>query len=522
VVQAEFGIVCFLDEETRELVFLASHGVPDELARKMARMKLGGGWEAQVIHSGIPEVIGDAARDPRVMEGLKMLGVRSLILLPLKSKGRVRGLAHIGSRKRKKFSRLDVDLLRAMGSQIALAIENNWLFAETRKQSERLRVLNELGIDLAAELSLVALLQKVVNFSRDLVGARYGALGVLEGDGRIGRFLTSGLSAEEVARIGSPPKGLGLLGVLLKEGRPLRLSDISAHPLSAGFPFHHPVMKNFLGVPIVSKGRVIGSLYLTDKERDGDFTQGDQEAVEMLAAQAAAAIENARLYEQLQDLTALRERQRIAMDLHDGVIQSIYAIGLHLEGCADLIEDNPAEMKRRLAKSTDDLNEVIKEIRNYIFDLRPDRSVATTLRQTLDDVVKELRVNALIEAELIAEELEQEPPREALLQLSQIAREAVTNIIKHAKASAVTIRLCTSNNHIVLSIRDNGLGFTPGETGAARGQGLRNMAQRAESVGGRLVVRSTPGGGTELTTTIPLVRTKEEANDGRDKAPDRG
>ncbi|MFQ5873986.1 MAG: GAF domain-containing protein, partial [Dehalococcoidia bacterium] len=185
------------------------------------------------------------------------------------------------------------------------------------QQSERLRVLNDLGIALAAELTLDALLQKVVDFSRDLVEARYGSLNVLESDKRAGHFFTSGLDPEVVARIGSPPKGLGLLGFILKEGRPLRLANIAQHPASVGFPPHHPPMKSFLGVPIVSKGTVIGILYLTDKEGGQDFTQTDQDAVAMLAAQAAVAIENARLYEQLQDFTTLQERERIAMDLHD-------------------------------------------------------------------------------------------------------------------------------------------------------------------------------------------------------------
>jgi signal transduction histidine kinase len=520
VVEVEIGVICFLEEEKRELIALASQGVPKELAKKMARMKLGEGLEAQVIRSGIPEVIEDAAADPRVMEGLKMLGVRSMILVPLRSKGRVQGLAHIGSQQRRRFSHLDVELLQAVGSQIAMAMENSWLFTETRRQSERLRVLNELGIDLSAELSSDALLQKVVDFSRDLVEARYGALSVLVMEGRIGRFLTSGLGPEEVARIGPPPKGVGLLGLLLKEGRPLRLSDMATHTSSVGFPPQHPSMKSFLGVPIVSKGKVIGSLYLTDKEGGEDFTQADQDAVTMLAAQAAVAIENARLYDQLQNLTTLQERQRIAMDLHDGVIQSIYAVGLNLEGCSDMMDGSPPEVKERLSTAMDDLNDVIKDIRNYIFDLRPHRSGAKTLRQVLEDAVKELRVNALIEADLITEELEEKPSRDQLLQLSQIAREAITNIIKHAKASSATIRLICKDDHLLLSLSDNGVGFALEEVRTSPGQGLRNMVHRARGMGGRLFVKTAPGRGTEISVSIPLVRSNEETRDGRDKAPD--
>ncbi len=389
------------------------------------------------------------------------------------------------------------------------------------QQSERLRVLNDLGIALAAERTLDALLQKVVDFSRDLVAARYGSLSVLESDEWAGRFFTAGLDPEVVARIGSPPNGRGLFGLILKEGRPLRLADIAQHPASVGFPPHHPPMKRFLGVPIVSKGKVIGVLYLTDKEGRQDFTQADQDAVAMLAAQAAVAIENAMLYDQLHGLTTLRERERIAMDLHDGVIQSIYAIGLNLEAGFDLMQGSLPEVQQRLAKAIDDLNDVIKEIRNYIFDLRGDRFGARTLRQVLEDAVKELRVNALIEADLIVEALTEEPPQEQLQQLSQIVREAVANIIKHAKANSATIRLASQDDHLILSVRDNGVGFVPGEVGAATAQGLRNIEQRAGDMGGRLCVESAPGKGTEVTVTIPLVCSKEGTWDGTDKGLDR-
>lgn len=503
VIQVEFGMLCFLDEERGELVALASRGIPDELATKMAKMKLQDGLEADVIWSGIAEPIEDAQTDPRVMAQLKQLGVRSMVLVPLRSKGRVRGLAHIGSWQHRRFSAVEIQLLEATGTQIAMAMENSWLFAESRKQSERVRVLNEIGIDLAAELSLDALLEKIVGFSRTLVDARYGALAVLTRDGRVGRFITSGLAPELVARLGRPPKGRGLLGRLLREGKPLRISEIAADPSSVGFSPDHPKMISFLGVPIVSKGLVIGSLYLTDKERGDEFTQVDQDAVATLAAQAAVAIQNARMYEQLQHLAALEERERIAMDLHDGAIQSIYAIGLNLESCSDLGAEDPSELRRRLAKAVDGLNGVIGDIRSYIFDLRTSLE-ESTLRRVLEQAVDELKVNGVLEANLVAEELTDEPSAEQLLQLSQIAREAVTNAIKHARADSATIRVSVRNGWLNLSVADDGVGFSVGDLGASSGQGIPNMARRAKDMGGELFVRSEKGAGAEVEVTIPL------------------
>lgn len=520
VVQVELGVICFLDERNSELHALAGLGVPEAFTQHLKRRKFGHGLEAQVVRGGVPEVIEDVAADGRVTDELRMLNARSMILLPLKSKGSVVGLALIGSRQRRTFSPLDVQLLQTTGGQIAIALENTWLFNETRSQSARLRILNELGIDLAGELSLDALLQKVVNFSRDLAGARYSALHVLEGNGRSGRFLTSGLSAAEVARIGAPPAGRGLLGVI-RAGEALRLPDIAAHPASVGFPAHHPSMKSLLGVPIVSRGTIIGSLYLADKEGGEEFSQADQDMVAMLAAQAAVAIENAWLYEQLQDLTRLQERERIAMDLHDGIIQSIYAVGLHLEGCVDATEAGPAEMRQRLAKAIDGLNRVIREIRNYLLDLRPNRFGTKTLRQVMEDAARELRVTALIDAELVADELAEEPRPDQVVQLSYIVREAVANIIKHAHATSAWIRLASQAEQLVLSVTDNGVGFSPDGRAAGAGNGLQNMERRAMEMGGRLSVKGAWPKGTEVTITLPVARSEEERRHGQGEGLDR-
>ena len=503
VIQVEFGVLSFVDEERDELIAIASRGIPDELATSMARMKLPDGLETDVIRSRMSEQIDDVLTDPSVVESLKRLGVQSIVPVPLRTKGRVRGLAHIGSRRQRQFSAIEIQLLESMGTQIAMAIENRWLFAESRKQSERVRALNEIGIDLTAELSLESLLEKIVEISRSLVGARYGALAVLDRDGRVGRFLTSGLTSETEALIGALPEGHGLLGLLLKKGEPLRLSDISGHPAGVGFPAGHPQMTTFLGIPIASKGEVIGSLYLTDKDGGEDFNQADQEAVATLAAQAAVAIENARLYEQLQDLAAFQERERIAMDLHDGVIQSIYAIGLNLESCTDMGGEDRPELRRRLEKTIDGLNEVIEDIRRYIFDLRSTPR-PTSLRRALEHAVDELRLNGSIEAHLIAEEFDDITSQERVQHLSQIAREAAANIIKHAKANTATIQVAASRDRLCLSVRDDGVGFDWADLMEGSGQGIGNMRHRAQGMGGELFVRSAPGSGTVVEVSIPL------------------
>jgi signal transduction histidine kinase len=176
----------------------------------------------------------------------------------------------------------------------------------------RLRALVEAGIALSSELSLDALLQKLVETAAELTGARYAALGVIDQSGRqLERFVTTGIDPEIHATIGDLPRGRGILGVLIRDAQPLRLADLSADPRSVGFPEHHPSMKTFLGVPILLRGVAYGNLYLTEKEGGAEFTQDDQDLVGLLAAQAAVTIENARLYESatrwLRQLESLNE-----------------------------------------------------------------------------------------------------------------------------------------------------------------------------------------------------------------------
>src|SRR5687767_14923163 len=164
--------------------------------------------------------------------------------------------------------------------------------------SSRLPKLIETGIALASELSLDALLQRLVETAAELTGARYAALGVIDRSGQqLERFLTCGMDAETHAAIGDLPRGRGILGVLIRDAQPLRLARIGDDPRSVGFPPNHPPMNGFLGVPIMLRGVAYGNLYLTEKEGGGEFTADDEEATRLLAAQAAVAIENARLYE---------------------------------------------------------------------------------------------------------------------------------------------------------------------------------------------------------------------------------
>lgn len=374
-----------------------------------------------------------------------------------------------------------------------------------RYSIEDIRAIAGAGVTLASELSLETVLQSVADVARQQMGARYAALSVLGLGGAIDQFISSGISQEERDAIGHIPEGRGLLGVLLHEGNTLRLDDMNKDPRSVGFPPNHPVMTSLLGAPVVWRGQIIGNLYLTDKQGAPGFDQRDEELLRLLATWAAVAINNARLHQKLESLARLEERDRIGMDLHDGVIQSIYAVALHLEDCADRVPDDTDNVRTDIEKAIDNLNKVIKDIRSYIFDLRPQLSRVDDLPQALGQLVEQFRVNNLTATTLDIERPFVGAGGEAeAMALFHIAQEALNNAGKHSRATAVAIRLHTTSEGLMLEVEDNGIGFEQAPDGMSGAHhGLRNMRDRARSVGGVLSYTSAPGEGTTVRVVVP-------------------
>jgi len=375
---------------------------------------------------------------------------------------------------------------------------------ETPDATIPMAAIHQAALTITAELSLPRVLETIVKTARQLIGVRYAALGVPGPQGTLEQFITEGVTEEEIKRIGRLPVGKGLLGVIQTEPHTIRLDDISQSPLSAGFCPHHPHMTTFLGVPIVARGEILGSLYLCDKEDGTPFTDADQTLTETLAAYAAVAIENARLYQQVRRLAVLEERERIGMDLHDGIIQSIYAVGLTLEHSSLLLEEDPEAAKIRLRYAIDALNQTIRDIRNYIMDLRPQRTKVSDLNQSLHRLVREFHANTLTEITLdIDSGIEHALDESTSAALFHIAQEALANAAKHAEATQLRVSVHRDNNHISLVVRDDGVGFDQNEVERLLGHGLSNMSLRARTAGGRLLVESAPSAGTTVTAIFP-------------------
>ncbi len=390
------------------------------------------------------------------------------------------------------------------------------LYHTRMKQAEQLQAIAIAMQAVTSGLDLEAVLQQIVESSRGLVQARYAALGVLnEAGDAIEQFITAGIDDAVRSQIGPYPQGRGLLGHIIQSRQPLRIADMAHHPRAAGFPPHHPPMTSLLGVPIVSKGRVFGNLYLTDKvgELAADaeltaahpFTADDQALVELFAQQAAIAIENALLHRRSRQLAVAQERERFAMDLHDGIIQSIYGVGLTLDESRYQLDLDPDQSRAGIDQAIHGLNDVIADIRNYILNLRTQRFREQDLATGLESLSREVRAHSFLNVQLDLETdaLEQVNDIQTR-ELLHIAQEALANTRKHAGASAVTVRFSQTKDSFELCIEDNGRGFeNGGSAGDRSGDGLRNMSARAQALGGRVRLVSSPAQGTSVIADVP-------------------
>src|SRR4051794_36955617 len=373
------------------------------------------------------------------------------------------------------------------------------------RSSIALAAMGEAVRAIAGERSMEPVLQGIVNASRELAGARYAALGIPDGDGAFAQFITSGMSRAEVAAMGPLPRTHGLLGAMLNADRPYRTHDIRKDPRFRGWwPSAHPQMASFLGVPIRSPDGVLGALYLTEKESAAEFGEDDERLIEMLAAHASIAIENARLYERGRELSFVEERTRLARDLHDSVVQKLFGVALVAQSAATLLERDPSGARDQVEKVQELAQDAIGELRSLIFQLRPAAVESEGLAAALEKHVQVLR---RVHEQRIDLRTEGEPRirPEVDPEVFRIAQEALHNGLKHAAAEQLDIRLQERAAELLLTVRDNGVGFEP-EAAAHRSRrlGLTSMEERARSLGGSLAIDSEPGAGTTISLEVPL------------------
>jgi signal transduction histidine kinase len=392
---------------------------------------------------------------------------------------------------------------------------------EAERIRQRFERLLSAGVAIFSQHTLDRVLQEVVDTARDVVGAKYAALGVLSEDRKsLVAFVTSGMDAATRARIGDLPRGRGLLGAVITAAEPIRSADINQHPQRFGFPAHHPPMHSFLGVPVAVRQAVFGNLYLTEKIGATEFSEEDEAIAVLLAAQAAVAVENARLHEDILSMQRQRELS-MAMMNHElrNALTGVYGWAERLvrgRGGPDAREQAGREVYEAAERTISLLNNFLDLTRLDAGKVRPmfrDLDVAAVLQRCLTS----LEPTAAAKGVRLVREGPAAPLRSDFMRLEQILANLVGNAIRHGPAnSAVTVTVETGNG-VSVRVSDRGSGipaalrarvFEPFErfdpdSGAGTGLGLAVSRRLAELLGGRLEVEDTPGGGATFVLRLP-------------------
>lgn len=367
----------------------------------------------------------------------------------------------------------------------------------TTTQVQRLSNLISAAAGVVGEVDLDRVLRRLVTEARAVTGARYAALAVLGPHGVLSDFIHEGIDAETARRIGSFPLGRGVLGTVVREKKTIVVDEISTHADSYGFPDGHPPMESFLGVPLRAGDSVFGNLYLTDKP--GGFDESDVSLIEALAVIGGSAVSTARLRERLEAIAVGEDRDRIARDLHDTIIQDIFAIGLSIQGLSDRVTEK--SISTVLDQAVDQLHQTVETLRKYIYQLTSVDKTRARLSSQMDELTDRMGsayptlITLTIEGDI--DTIEVRIGEEIL----KLVTEALSNALRHSQAEEVVIRASRDSDGFTLSVKDDGLGFEPDEVQS--GMGLINMRERVLRLGGQIEIESVVGDGTTIAIRLP-------------------
>ncbi|MFI9573663.1 GAF domain-containing protein [Microbispora rosea] len=372
-----------------------------------------------------------------------------------------------------------------------------------RDRDAVLHAVSSAVLAVTRHLSVREVLQVIVRSAARLLDAKYAALGVPDDDGAFAEFVAEGIPDEQWAAIGPTPRQHGMLGAMLREGTPVRLPDIRRDPRFEWWPKAHPILKDFLGVPITDGATVLGIIFLSNKRTSGGFGEADEELLTLFAAHAAIAITNARLYERGRELTVVEERTRMARELHDAVSQKLFSLRLTARAAAALARTDPARAAEAIDRVERMAGEALTELRAVIVELRP---AELDRHGLVESVRKQAALLDRLHPVTVAFSAEGEPPDDGDLApeievaVLRVAQEALHNAVRHARAARIDVRLAHREAALVLEVTDDGVGF---DEAGVHGLGLPSMGDRAQAVGGTLTVSSAPGRGTTVRLEVP-------------------
>jgi nitrate/nitrite-specific signal transduction histidine kinase len=500
VMEIETGGIYLLDD-SGTLRIAAQRGFAPESIVEIDALKSGEGFSGWVVESGQALVVPNVATDPRLTRvTAQTKDLHSMIVTPLSAKGKVLGTLFVVSHTHCDFSDQSVELLTSIGHQIGVAIENARLFSAQQRRAEQFRVISEVGQRITSILDIEELLVEIVRLIQRTFGYDHVGIALVEGD--YAEYKVGAGRLWEDPDFDFEPKRLkvgsqGITGWVAGTGEPVLVSDVSQQSQYVWMEGSHT--QSELTVPIKVKDRVIGVLDV-QSDRSNAFDGTDLRVLESLAQWAALAMENAHLVEQTQELAAVRERSRLARELHDAVTQTLFSASLIAEALPACWRNDPAEGEQLLGELRQMTRGALAEMRTLLMELRP----AALAETSLHDLLRQL-AEAFIgrEGGAVVIDLDESCPlpTDVHIGLYRIAQEALNNVVKHARASQVTLTLeCGGTDDqraAELIVRDNGRGFSAQQV-APDCLGLSIMQERADGIGASLEITSQQGQGTEI------------------------
>jgi two-component system, NarL family, sensor histidine kinase DevS len=497
---ARYGALGVLGRDGVITEFITT-GVSDAERVAIGHIPVGRGILGVLINDARPLRLAEIASDPRsVGFPPNHPPMHSFLGAPVTARGQVFGNIYLTEKQgAAEFDADDQRALVVLAAQAGVAIENARLYEQASDRARRLEALRAVAAAILRGDHVEVVLGLVAGYARELAGADLATVAVPTEDGEFAIDAADGERAERLRGVHFPVEG-SVAGEVLRTGKVVVLADATADE-RAGEPL---VGLGGVGpalfVPLSAEGRAFGTLAVANAAGGPAFREADVQLLETFGEQAAVALEHARLRRELDRLLVLQDRERIAKELHDGAIQALFAVGMGLQGTAMLARD--PELAGRIEGAVDELDRVIRDLRNYIFGLRPgilaDRQLDQALRRLAEEFQQRTGVVAVAEID---------PDAAALLASSagdvvQLAREALSNVSRHAAAATCRISLRRDGGEVVLEIDDDGRGFEPDRV-AGTGHGLGNLRERAAALGGHAGISSIPGQGTTVTVTIP-------------------
>jgi len=510
---AKYAALGVLDEEGKLKQFITV-GMTSEEIKKIAHPPRGLGLIGALMHGDSGNI-----RIPEIEDDPRAVGfpsghaeMHSLLGVPIRIGGRQLGQLYLTEKIGDiEFSSDDEKIIEILAAYAGVAIENARLYERLQerestltKRNDQLAVINQIESALASSLELEEILNKTLALLMAHFRVEAGEIFLVEEDGETLRLvLHRGEAAQAFWTRNRFKIGEGMVGKAAETLKPVISTHLDRDMQGTRQAVVDAGFKQIACIPLTTHGEVVGVLTIATRSRRV-ISQSEIQLLVSVAAGAGTAIENARLHSNVRRLAVLEERERIGMDLHDGIIQSIYGVGLAMENARSLLRENPSDAEERLQKAMSDLNHTIRDIRSYILDLRPRQLQGESLIEGLGRLISEFRQNTKLDVSLAApKDPLNDLPQMHAMSLFHICQEALANIAKHAKASKVTMDLWTTPDRVLLEISDNGQGFDLDKTNKTVGHGLANMLTRVQNVGGDVDITSAPGEGTSILAWVP-------------------